>query len=63
MEEARIKIVKLHPLAYLPLGKVFPWFSMCFRCKGRTNKPLAKLIRKEFKDQNKYLVSRGGVTP
>jgi len=48
IEEAKIKIMKLHPLANTPMDKVFPVFGCCFKllfscCRTSRRERMAKL--------------------
>ena len=48
IEEAKIKIMKLHPLANTPMDKVFPVFGCCFKimfscCINSRRERMAKL--------------------
>ena len=57
MQEAKGKIVKLHPLKAIPIGKVFPAFACCLRCKGSGKEEFKKIIIEENNKQNAALVS------
>lgn len=48
IEEAKIKIMKLHPLANTPMEKVFPVFGCCFKmmfscCRTSRRERMTKL--------------------
>jgi hypothetical protein len=45
--EAKGKIVKLHPLKAIPIGKVFPTFACCLRCKGHGRDKLKGILKEE----------------
>ena len=52
-----MRILKLHPLAFTPMKKVFPSLACIMCCKRKVNVELAQVLRKELREQNEQMVS------